>query len=410
MNKQAKLFGFIAFILISFIGFGVYQVNATSGQTEVKIASIEGDSSQLSSVEMIGDVYSSGYFANNNTFYHADEEIAYLNDLPFFKRSDFEFNSTANRLIDNHRSFMRGKSRQSNLFAETEDFVVYTGMKQDVDWSQYNTNKATISVLDKETDEEQSFDITLDNPSAEGNFTSILSAYIAYPSLTIVASEYVADQDRNHLLVYTFNIENPAETLTPTINLTAELGASDTVISISSSITKTERYIPIKVMEQAMIDQYDMEVTGGTYHLYDSQTNNIIDIPAFEDEEMVVFVDEETVYVGRDLGETIELHEMDVTSQTLESIGSLDMATSTIGRSDGYYSTIQFNNYFQAFDGKLYLYEEDYSNEISRPLFQVIDLDSQDTLFSGTVEVKDTEAKNNYTIYINDYSINPMND
>ena len=70
-----------------------------------------------------------------------------------------------------------------------------------------------------------------------------------------------------------------------------------------------------------------------------------------------------------------------------------------------YYYNNQFNNTLYIADGKLYAYEDDYSQETSRPLFQIIDIDSLDTLFTGTVEVKDTSEGSFYDVYVNDLMI-----
>ncbi|GAA0371647.1 hypothetical protein GCM10008932_23690 [Alkalibacterium iburiense] len=409
MNKQSKLFGFLTFILLSFLGFGFYQTYAGDGRTDVAIITDEGDISHFDHVEFIGNVYSTSTYRNLNTFIHSSGHMRSLSDLSFLKQMDFEYNATANRVVENHRSFMRGKSRNSALLTETDEHLIYTGMAHDVDWTQYDANNLTVAVLDKESEEEKEFEVDLNNQTGETHSVNVVTSYVNYPELTIITSEHISGDYMDNYFVYTFNIEEPVETLEPILNLTAELDASESILNISSSASDTGRYIPIYMRDQPDLEYYDggyteTEIPSGEHYVYDIQTNEVIDIPAFEDSQTIVLAEEDTVYVGKNLGDTIEIHEMHIETQELDRIGSLEMATPRIGRGDLYHHDPNSTN-LHIIDGKLYAYENDYSNEVSRPLFQVIDLETQETLFTGFIDVKDSQDVRNYELLLNNYSI-----
>lgn len=405
MKKQAKLFGFIAFILILFFGFEIYQRMNSNDQMEVEVITDAGDQTHLNEVAFIGSAYNQNSSGNSTTFYYKGADISYYNDLSFFKRLDFEYNPKANHLVTNYRSFMRSKSRQNNLFTETDKHIIYTATEADIDWRNFNSNVLNISVLDKETENEESFEVKLINDINQSHYINVVATYVNYPELTIITSENVSDYYSNRLFVYTVNVEEPEETADAIINLSEEVGSNDSFLNISTSILKTERYIPLQVVQETYGEYGEVEQSSVEYYLYDRENNEVLDVPAFDENPMVIFAEEDKVYIGEDFANTIELYELDVVSQSLDSIGSLNMSTPIIGRTNDYYYNNQFNNTLYIADGKLYAYEDDYSQETSRPLFQIIDIDSLDTLFTGTVEVKDTSEGSFYDVYVNDLMI-----
>lgn len=403
MNKQTKLFGLMAFIAICFIGFGVYRAFSANDTLDVKLTTTEGDDSHFSSIAFSGNVYSTNIGYSQESFTYMGDELVYLDDLFWFEQMDQEFNPKVNHLIKNHRSFMRGKSRRSNQYLDSPTHLIYTGMLQDVDWTQYNNNTLNLAVLDKETEEEQNYDVTLDNQTTVASYIEIVSSYLNYPELTLITNEQDAAGDyTSDWFAYTIDLTQPTETIHPDVNLTEELNATGSIIKTAVSATQTGRYVPLGVMDQ-LDDYYEGDLSTIEYYIYDNQTKEVTAVPSFEENDTLVLSDGETIYVGKDLGETIELNELNMDSEALNLIGSIDMVTPTIGRTQ--YDT--YGHYYQPYlfiaDEKLYAYEEDYSQDISLPTFQVSDISTQDTLFSGVLELKDSELAEDYQISLYQY-------
>lgn len=419
MNKQGKLYGFLTFIIIIFAGFSLYNSSLGGGQLDVAIVTHQGDSDHLDAVDFTGDIYDSYSYNSRNIFFRSEGKMSSHKDLSFLERMDFEHDPFANRLVTDYRSFMRGKARYENLLAETEDLIVYTGMVYDHDYTQYGSNKMVISILDKNSGEEKDFETNL-GTGLSNPYTTVIKTYVNYPELTIITSEISYQDHKNNYLVYKFNLDEPVDTLEAVFNLSDSLEDPSTTISVSSLASSSARYIPISIVDHGEPEfpeeYYDDDIivehpdTTATYYIYDVQTNELISIPSFEDEETLVLSDGNKVYIGKDLKETIELHEIDIETQELSLIGTLNMVSPTIGREDPFYYQETHNNSIHITDGKLYAYEADYTTESGRPLFQVIDIESQETVFSGSIEPKDSTDSKGIEIMLHRYQvINDLN-
>ncbi|MDZ7836097.1 MAG: hypothetical protein U5K84_12980 [Alkalibacterium sp.] len=179
--------------------------------------------------------------------------------------------------------------------------------------------------------------------------------------------------------------------MTATVDLSKETGSTGiyTSLHIVQSFDKTERYILLNSVSETAVSEYDYTTETIGYHAYDTHTQEVIDIPPFE-EETLLFTDNDTLYAGKDLGDTIELYQVNADDQEMDLIGTIEMATPTIGREMDAYNGF-FNQRMSVLNGKLYAYEDQYTENTNRPLFQVSDIQTQETLFQGTVEPRDSE-------------------
>ena len=98
-------------------------------------------------------------------------------------------------------------------------------MESDVHWNNYSSSQMTLSILDKETEEEETHSISLNN---EGSYNNIRAAYIDYPQLTLLVETY-GPSDNPENIVYTLDLDNPTEGVTEVINLTEETGRTDSL-------------------------------------------------------------------------------------------------------------------------------------------------------------------------------------
>lgn len=410
MTKYIKLTSLLLFIAVALTGFGFYNAQASSPYPELNIVTSKGKPEYAEPLQFMGSVADSQNYSNSSTVIFKNGDSQYREDIPLPKRMDFSFNPRMNELITDYRSFMRGKSRRPEHYVETENHLIYTAMKNDVHWASPPQSQLTIAVLDKETEGEETFSVDL---KGEGQYFEVRAAYVNYPSLTLLVNNYSSESQD---LIYTIDLENPAEEVTETVNLSKETEsmAINTRLHIGQSFDKTERYIPLQTVRELSDNEsiYSIETSG--YYAYDTQTQEVIDIPLFEEEKTLLFTDNDTLYAGKDLGEAIELYEVDAEDQETDLVGTIEMASATIGRdfSDSYNG--RFNNHMTISNGKLYAYEVqtaeaagNHSAGVTRPIFQVSDIQTQETLFQGTVEPRDSSKHDATSIELYEFGIDP---
>lgn len=404
MTKYTKLISFFAICSLVLFGFHFYQAQTQSSELEVELVIEEGQKEELDHLQFLGNAFEYDSYSSTS-FEYKDGNVSYMTDLSLFKNMDFSFTAGMNRYIEDYRSFMRGKARLSNLFTETEDYLVYTGMQSDVNWRSFNDNSLTISLLNKETKEESTHEVLLTGGSYHSH--SVVAAYIDYPKLTIAAQAADENLDINWL-IYSFNLNDPEEELSPVSNLGRTSESSS--IHFSHSQTKNERFFLFRTVEPGGTDEYDYLVdmipTGS--FIYDTQTEEVKELPSFEDGETVILTESDTVLVGNDLGDTIEWNEWDFEGETLTNLGTSAMITPTIGRVPVHYYENSFNQGLQLINGHIYAFEQEASESSSRPLFQVIEQDSLDTVFSGYFNANSTSDVSRFNIEVLDYSFDHL--
>ncbi|MCC5890917.1 MAG: hypothetical protein JJU01_10120 [Alkalibacterium sp.] len=421
MTKYTKLVSLIAFGVLTLSGYTFYQQTTQAEKLSVELVSEEGEPDTLDNLYFVGQVINmSANFNRGQTFEYSEGNITFIDNLPFLERVDYHFTRNMNRYTDDYRSFMRGKSRQPSNFAETEEHLVYTGMKSDVNWRVFNDNNLTISVLDKETTEEQDYEVVLNG----GSNQSVTSTYVNYPSLTVV-TQVLDDNILNNWFIYEFNLEEPQEELEPAVNFGSEFNTEH--ISFASNEDKTARFIPFRTMNVASTDEYGhADLIPGDYYAYDTQSGEIKAAPETDEDdenEYIVLSEENTLLIGRDLGDSIEWSRWDFDEESLSDIGASEMDTPTIGRGRVHYYDSLFNQGLQLIDGHLYAFEEGYSDDVSRsmndddyqnlddvyhermsrPQFQVIDMDTIDTVFSGYFTHGQEDESSNINLTLFDY-------
>lgn len=403
MNKYIKLTSLLLLIIVTLTGFGIYQAQASSPYTELKIVTSEGKPKYVEPFHLFAFVSDSNNYSNSSAVEIKNGDSQYVKDLPFLKRMDFNYTPHINELIENHRSFMRGKSRRSEHYTETEEHIFYTGMESDVHWGNPSVGKLTIAILDKNSEEEESYSVSLGN---DGTYYEIRAAYAACPTLNLIVSTNDSS-DLPETVIYSFDVENPTDELTEVVNLSDEIEGED-ALYIGQSYDKTERFITIQSVRDTSASEYDYTVETAGYFAYDRETEEIIEVPLFE-EDTLLFTDNDTLYVGKDLGDAIELYEMTEEGQDMNLIGTITMATSTMGDEDGSYYNGIFNSTMTIMDGMFFAYESQYTDNISRPLFQVTEIETQETLFNGTIMPKDTAKNDNTNVEVFEFRIDSSN-
>lgn len=421
MNTQAKFLGTLSFIVIFLAGFAFYKTQNEPREPDLEIVTEEGEISYLSPIRFSGHTYSNT--TNNSTsfngvnFIYQNGTFTSSKDLSYFREADFHYHPAINQLISHNRSFMRGKAHHSNQFVETLYHVIYIGNEQDVSFDEQPDDKVTISILNKETEAEQTFEVNLNNSELPRAFYDIAGLYARYPDnilspeITFFVNQYETETNQEDTLIYSFDMEGSGEDLDPVLSLRDTLTDTGN-IHISQTATHNNRYIALEVGENTILSEngypFESPIPETSNHfIYDVQSTEITPIPELDGERRLVLTENETVYVGNDTGETLDLYRMNMDTRELESVGPLDINISEVIYDD--YSQ-GFNSRISLIDNRLYLVGETISGAEERnvPTFDVIDLSTLETLFSGYLNATDANPQNHYNTLIYDYSANEI--
>ncbi|MCC5890928.1 MAG: hypothetical protein JJU01_10175 [Alkalibacterium sp.] len=403
MTKYSKLFSFILFSIIILLGLVFYQSRSQEASLSLEVVTVEGNADELSVANFTGYAFSPSRTIQAPHFEFEEGEFIFREDRPVIQRLDYQYNPSMNRYVSEYRSFMRGKARHLSVFTETNEHIYYTATKVDFNWQADHDDHVTISRFNKETEEETAFDALLTG----GSNHNIVAAYVDYPSLTIVTS-IPEDHRENTWLIYSFNFDQPEEELTPVADIT-RLTGSDT-IQIDSSKLKTERYIPFRSLEDGALDDWGhvMEYDIDTYYIYDTQSNELKEMPAFEEGELIVLTESDRIIAGNDQGEEVVWYEWDFGNNDLHELGSTRMASTSIGRIYDTFPWLVFNENIHLVNGHIYLTEDFTIETENRSLIQIVSLDTLETVYSGHIDAVSDNEDLMIDISIQELSFDPL--
>lgn len=366
MTRYSKLIGFIFFAIITLGTYGITQVIAESNRPKAETTTIEGDDSYLTPIHFKGSIYGNSFlsssYLSSSSFEFIDNHFIFPENQSLSEKLDDGYNATYNRLMSEHRSFLRGKSPYGT-YAETDDQVIYVSMKRDMDFSDHRNNSTVVSVLNKATEEETAY--TLSPPEELGDIVILEDTYVSYPDIYFTFS--AADQ----LSVYSLSLEERTPAFTKIRELYQELG---------TDITSYQGYdssIDIRYLELYDATQNNSVMT--TSHLYDYESNQITSIPSSVDlVEPKVVTDDDQIYMLDVYLENYQIYKVDSVNDTLEPLTKMQLVPYEEDDSSDY---VQITPY-SIVDGALYSVLSTNNQE----LIQVNDIQTGELLYGGSVE------------------------
>ena len=403
MNKYYKLTNLLLLIALVFGSFFVWKDKTSSLTPALKIVTAEGNAEHLKDFEFYGYLSNNEVYGNDESFHIKENQTNYLAELPLSKRLDNSLDPLTNELIEDYRSFMRGKYPSSKNFLSTDDFIIYVAQTTDSYWKETKMNELVIAVLNKETKEEEEFTVSLGNLE---NYYDLYSSHLNYPKVSLVLSKYTTSDQGKHA-IYEFNIEDPEAGLTEVYDFTEKIAANESY-RVEEVADRTSRFIPLRTTRDVTNTEVEMMTELASYFVYDIKENKMIDIPLFETDTLLL-TDHETIYVAEDLGSTLNFYEMNLENEKLEELGEVQLQSPSMGRIEDIYSYDRsFNPNIIVLDGKLYTFEQELIKDSFLPVFQIVDLKTQETLFLGRLDQLDDPSDRNISIGVTSYRLNKL--
>ncbi|MEW5551413.1 hypothetical protein ABGT22_15900 [Peribacillus frigoritolerans] len=195
--------------MVVILSIGTYYVNVASSASslpEYTFKKLEGSDKELNPVIINASLENNAFFESlmiesNGTTY--ESERSYLENLT--GRQDHRIE----RLVKEHRSFMRGKDSISSLY-EDDDFLAYASVNSEYTKSGNMEAKFDIGLLEKKDEEETSFQIELPNQGRIMN-ADVRDVQLVHSKLQVLTMNDVNsnnEKQTKEVHLYTIDVAN----------------------------------------------------------------------------------------------------------------------------------------------------------------------------------------------------------
>ncbi|MFJ9386400.1 hypothetical protein ACIROD_22000 [Peribacillus sp. NPDC101481] len=196
--------------MVVILSIGTYYVKVASSASSLPkytFKTLEGSDKELDPVIINGTLQNGSNFYDpltieSNTTTYASER-SYLENLT--GRQDHQIE----RLVKEHRSFMRGKDSISSLY-EDDDFLAYAWVNSDITNNGKMEAKFDIGLLEKKDEEETSFQIELPNQERIMN-TDVRDVQLVHSKLQVLTMNDVNsnnEKQTKEVHLYTIDVAN----------------------------------------------------------------------------------------------------------------------------------------------------------------------------------------------------------
>ena len=382
MKKYWQLLLIMVIIVITISGHYIQVANA-SKQNNFTFEKISGDDKYLNPLKIEAH-YQNRY--NYQSVIISKDETTVL-ERPFYRENSLTFQ----QLIDEHKSFMRGKAHDGSSFYEDEAQLIYVGLPEET-WKldKGDTFTYNIDVLDKEK-----------NTSSTISVQSQLKKKVNWISMSNVALV----NNELKLIVHHMQNNGEEEIHLVIIDMNTERLLSDTVIESGSRNESTrtssqfyndyynfglEKY-HVYSMTVFDIKSDEYKFVSQQFKVLDLETNEMMALDLPEEAGLDVqrlTVDNDYLVISKIIDNDLIIYRYNIAQQQwLEPI--------SVSPPFKFVEKTVYN--VHALNGKLYL-----MNKVDKGfLLQIFDIEEGNALYSGLIPKKD--SKQQYDISVDRY-------
>lgn len=281
MKRYWKILLLSVITLVVIGSFYIQASLAAKNTVQLELEKISGNEDELKGLSIHGD-YGSGNLTQS--FVHeADGETRILNNRSLIEEFTTSYNLPAiDKLIEEHRNFMRGKELFPDYFFENESLVVYAGVKRDYKYNSIDFS-FDIDILDKKSDEVKSIALDLSDTETYGWY-DVIDVEVADGQLKLITRSSLVIGGEE-VTLYTFDLEKEKLLSTEKLISTITTDNSWTELSIiSNSSIEAEKYILFATATLKDVEKNGnvvQEATGHEVQVYNIETNQLkkIDVP-----------------------------------------------------------------------------------------------------------------------------------
>lgn len=403
MKKYWKSIVILISIVLSLGTFYVNSALSAEDYPEYDIETLSGDPKEIESLVLDGTYMVSTFADYVNTDLKITSSGSTYNNPSFFDRIMSFYPAVIEELQEKHRSFMRGKHVIVNQYFEDNNFLAYANVDQKISSLGTNSFNFELSVLNKEADQVNSFELKVPDEGAL-HYILVEDVQLIAGKMYVITRNMIENKEEKH--IYEIDVVDQKiidhEAILQFSH--SEQNVNSHVLIIESNplaandqifLVKTEDTVEEDIESSRVIDS-NQEIYS--YDLAEKEIETV-NVPGLSlDENQLIYVEESTLYFTR-----MEEQELIITPYQLGE----DQLEQEIR------IPLQAGTAYEPFQAPIIKVEEDkiyvvstQINADSKGYVAVVDLNSGKTLFHGQIALDlASDEQKKYELYINDIYI-----
>lgn len=361
------------------------------------IATVKGDEKILENIQVAGELYY-GMFADE-AFYINKDGTTYHREMPYLNRvSRYGITPKLEKLIKNHKNFLRGKYLIDTQYAENDEKLVY--VNEDYNYYGQGIDQFSVDVLDKATNKSTAF--TVNFPDEQIYYLYISDIAVTENNIYIMTFQENNDSDLMSAYIYTIDIEQ--QEIIEQVHLDTMANSKHT--DISNGYVDVD-YVPTEQAMEAVVSVHDVvyvdETVNGEYGESEViNTRHILWYDMLTGEEESYPLDKaygKLFYYENGIGTFSKVENDMVTLQKVDLVTGEIVKENTIAMNETEISSFDFTNAVVE-NGKVYvmpIYDEQV--EGGEAALYVIDLESLAVAYEGEIRMEGERSIENLLTY-----------
>lgn len=413
MKKYWKIL-FIPLFICLVLGFvwteGLLS-SSKSAANNMRIIAEEGDATYVDSLAIYGGLegLTTGEWEPFEFMGESFQESIQMNPIQQLD-AFYSGSNKLNRYLVDYRSFLRGKYPEENNFAETEEAIYYAGFNSDVAPSDFYSQELRLSVLNKETKEEENYSINASDLFS--GWANIQAVIPKSSDLYIVAEVYdYSENQRNDgeatLQIYSLNLETIASesSLTLVYDFESVLSSNSTVQLVPTS--KESSFIVVRTLH-VNHSNYDEQYTQGNYYLFNFETKEVYPVN-IEDSFNYPYAltEQENVYIIDEQEELFDIYSYNPINEELVSLSTIEkeITETKVTPEDNFNYSLYDEHIFLEEGRFIFIEQPTWEANAKSVQIQINAVDSGELLFKGSFEPEGKETLPEYRLDIYDVQL-----
>lgn len=390
MKRYWKMIVFCVAVIIVIGTFYIRSGVVAKAPIELNIEKVSGNEKELQDVILYGD-----YVVGN--FYHSleitDGEKVEPRTQTFLEEVvNPTYSPVIQKLVKNHKGFMRGKDFSPNYFFEDDHRVAYASLRGEDLYGQSPDFTFEIAVKDKSTNEITAFEVEAPKTSNHG-WLNVENVQLVGNELKVITSNH-GNNNGSDMSLYTFNISEKKMVDKESFLTMPEIENSWVDITLLNEqyySIQPQKYLLVRMeaYEEPEILEDGQEIPRATSEtiIYDTTNSQVKkwEVPDEIAESLrSAYVEDSTVFLPNLTENEIEVNQYDIETEKWKEkqIFHINHAKDS-----------DYSPYIQLMDGKIYIIGW---NNDTYPVL-IGDLGTGEILYEGKIEFKNQqdEQKNN---------------
>lgn len=383
--------------MVVILSIGTYYVKVASSASSLPkytFKTLEGSDKELDPVIINasldnGPYYESLTFESNTTTY--DIEKSYLES--FSGRQDYRIE----RLIKEHRSFMRGKDSISSLY-EDDDFLAYAWVNSEITNNGKTEAEFDIGLLEKKDEEETSFQIELPNQERIMN-ADVRDVQLVHSKLQVLTMNDVKSKNEKQtkeVHLYTIDLANKKVLSDKTLVSETFTYPNQVDFEIPTDVAPIQpnNMVLISLIKGVNHEDGSYKEKPSKLLSYNYETEKIETVKLPKNESLSLgmarsgYTDGKTLYLIDKKSDNYRIKTFDLSSRTLTNDKELDVA---VNKEEQYFAAIK--------NGRVYFLIGNGVDQVGSLTYKpaqllIADLKTGKTLYKGETVMQATNKKN----------------